>query len=386
MIGLIWPHMELSAAKTWVKGQEEAAIQLLSSLSEINSWSYNTQGIQKIRTEISKAFSPLNSFQEGLESVLKFSKRMHAKKKVLLGGHLDTVHTSDSPFQACIETEENLIGPGVADMKGGLIALLIALEAFEQCDGCENIGWQVIISSDEEIGSSKSLPTWEEAAKQFDFALLFEPSYPDGSFVSERMGSYNVRAEFKGKKAHAGRDFFEGRSANRAMAEWIYKAFQEGGKIQGLQVNAGEVKGGNAINVIPSEAYCKMNFRSYNGEDLSAYFKHLQQVGIGTEESQDVEVKVELLNQKPPKRLNPKARSLFASLERAATALKQPFKTIATGGVCDGNTLQACGLPTIDTMGVIGGKIHTNEEYMVKKSLIERALLTLELLWNFAHE
>ncbi|MFV0340010.1 MAG: M20/M25/M40 family metallo-hydrolase [Parachlamydiaceae bacterium] len=378
--------MELSAAKAWVKGQEVAAIQLLSSLSEINSWSYNPQGIQKIRTEILKVFSPLNSFQEELETVLKFSKRMDASKKVLLGGHLDTVHASDSPFQACIETEDNLIGPGVTDMKGGLVALLIALEAFEQCDGCEKIGWQVLISSDEEIGSQGSLQAWQEAAKQSHIALLFEPSYPDGSFVSERMGSYNVMAEFKGRKAHAGRDFSDGRSANRAMAEWIYTAFREGEKIKGLQINAGEVKGGHAINVIPSDAFCKMNFRSFNAGDLSQFFQLLQSAGKEISEAQDVEVKVDLLNFKPPKNFSSDTKRLFASLEKAASALNQPFKTVATGGVCDGNTLQACGVPTIDTMGVIGGKIHTNEEYMVKKSLIERALLTLELLWNYAHE
>ena len=101
MIGLIWPHMELTEAKAWIQKQEGRALELVSSLSDINSWSYNPQGIQKIRTEILKAFSPLNSFQEELESALIFSKRVESSRKVLLGGHLDTVHTAESPFQAC---------------------------------------------------------------------------------------------------------------------------------------------------------------------------------------------------------------------------------------------------------------------------------------------
>lgn len=386
MIGLIWPHMELSEAKAWIQKQEGRALELVSSLSDINSWSYNPQGIQKIRTEILKAFSPLNSFQEELESALIFSKRGESSRKVLLGGHLDTVHTAESPFQVCLEIEGRLIGPGVADMKGGLVVLLIALQAFEQCSVSKKIGWQVIISSDEEIGSSGSLPIWEKAAKEFDFALLYEPSYPDGSFVKERMGSYNVLAQFKGVKAHAGRDFSQGRSANRALAEWVYKAFEEGKRFQGLQVNAGEIKGGYAINVIPSEAYCKMNFRSFNPDDLSAFFDLLNQSATKIAHSHEVQAEIQLLNHKPPKRMDPNALKLFSRLEKAALSLKHPFKTVSTGGVCDGNTLQALGLPTIDTMGVIGGNIHTNEEYMVKKSLIERALLTFELLWNFANE
>lgn len=384
MVQLVSAIMGLSLAKNWIVENESEGIALVSTLSGINSWSHHPEGIKKCRMALIQAFASLNSFQEDVGPLLAFSKRNKAPKQVLLGGHLDTVHSNDSPFQSVTETMDRLIGPGVTDMKGGLVALLMALQAYERFQENDNLGWKVLISSDEEIGSPESTPYWIETAKRFDFGLLYEPAYPDGSFVSERMGSYNILAEVSGKMAHAGRDFSLGKSANRALVEWVYKCFEEGKKHPTLQINAGEIKGGHAANVIPDHAFCKLNLRSYNSDELAHFASFLENIGHEISIQQDVQIKVSILNQKPPKLVDSATSALFDRLEKATRALGQPFKLIKSGGVCDGNILQAAGLPTIDTMGVIGGGIHTNQEYMVKKSLVEKALLTLEILWSYS--
>lgn len=378
--------MGISLAKNWIAEHENEGMALVSTLSSINSWSHYPEGIKKTRSEIIHAFGALNSFHEEVGPLLSFRKRKDAPKQVLLGGHLDTVHATDSPFQSCLDNGDLLIGPGVTDMKGGLVVLFLALMAFEKYQKTDSVGWQVLISSDEEIGSPLSASYWSEAAQHFDFGLLYEPAYPDGSFVSERMGSYNILTEVKGLKAHAGRDFSLGKSANRALVEWIYKCFEEGKKFPGLQINAGEIKGGHAANVIPDEALCKLNLRSFNPDDLKQFATFLNNLGQEIANQQGVQLKVTILNQKPPKLLDPVTSALFDRLQKAVQALGQPYKLVKSGGVCDGNLLQAAGLPTIDTMGVIGSGIHTNQESMVKKSLVEKAWLTLEILWGYSEE
>ena len=121
---------------------------------------------------------------------LLFTKRENAKRKILLGGHMDTVFEKASPFQKVTKADDgHLIGPGIIDMKGGLMVMLAALCAFEKSAAAKNLGWQVLITPDEEVGSPSSAPLWVKLAKTNPVALIFEPSLPDGSLIDRSKGS-----------------------------------------------------------------------------------------------------------------------------------------------------------------------------------------------------
>ena len=144
--------------------------------------------------------------------------REDAPIQVLLNGHIDTVFAADHAFQQCeiLDAQGIIKGPGVADMKGGIVIMLAALELFEslQYQGDKNaVGWEVLITCDEEIGSPHSRPVLESAALRNHLGITFESSLPDGKLVRRRMGVGYAHAKVLGRSAHVGRNFAEGKNA-----------------------------------------------------------------------------------------------------------------------------------------------------------------------------
>lgn len=225
--------MKTAEALQWLDGQKTEATALLIKWASINSWSENPSGLAEMAEVLKESFSPLADKTEEIKlpeweskplgNALLFSKRKSALNKILLGGHMDTVYPPNSPFQTCRIEGSNLIGPGVADMKGGLVVLYLALAAFEKTH--PDLGWITIINPDEEIGSPGSRTLWKEQAKEVSLALLFEPSFSDGAIVTARKGSMNFHLTVSGTPAHAGRDFRKGKSAIKAISLFINEAY-----------------------------------------------------------------------------------------------------------------------------------------------------------------
>lgn len=358
----------------WIDSQKEKAILLLKKWACINSWSENSSGLKKMGREIVRLFSPLSDQFEEKEETLCFSKRKDSFRKILLGGHMDTVFPPYSPFQKCREEGTKLIGPGVADMKGGLIVLWLALSAFEKFSASPQIGWELVISPDEEIGSPKSRKVWEEKAKHAEMALLFEPSFPDGALVGKRKGSMNFSLVIQGRAAHVGRDFHQGRSAIYAIALFINAAYERSKSYLNLTLNVGMLKSDSPLNVVAKEASCSINIRSFSFEDL----KKMKQDLIDL--TQEIEKKTEtylLLTPTLEKFPKPFPEKMFDILQ---SCTQDKLITRESGGLSEGNILSAAGLPCLDTLGVIGGNLHTDEEYMEIGSMVERAKLTFLFL------
>lgn len=385
--------MTLSSAKNWIATQHPKALLLLEEFCAINSHTKNLEGLSTMRMRLIEAFSELGGTvteipcaknSEPLGSIIAFEKRPEAPLQVLLGGHMDTVHSQNSPFQHCENDKLRLIGPGAVDMKGGLVVMLYALLAFEKNQKNQRLGWKIVINADEEIGSPGSRPYWRSLASSYDFGLLFEPSYADGAFVDKRKGSINLLVEVNGRSSHAGRDFSMGRSANTGIVKFLTALFEAGSYYPDLTINAGEIHGGTAANVVPDYAYARINLRSFHEKDLSHILQDIEQIQIEVGEREELTFRQTIESNTPPKEMTPQLDQLFKAVEETAKELKMPFSMRSSGGVCDGNALMEAGLINIDTMGVIGGKMHTDEEYMDKQSLSDRAQLTLQLLWNFA--
>lgn len=320
-----------------------------------------------------------------LGTALSIVKRPHAKLRVLLNGHMDTVYSSDSPFQRAERLDANTLkGPGVADMKGGLLVMLKALELFEKSPFAEHIGWEVLINPDEEIGSVGSHHHLAEAAKRNHLGLIFEPSFPDGALVNARKGSANFTIVASGTAAHAGRDFHQGRNAIHALAAAICELSHFNKKMPHAIVNVGVVQGGQVSNIVPDMAFCRVNIRGTSENDLNHIIEKTKKNLYDIEKETEVALTLHLETLRPPKLYDKPTQELFAKLECAAKELDIPFNLRESGGASDGNILSAEGLPVIDSLGVVGGKIHTSDEYMFIPSLLERIKLTALFLMQLA--
>lgn len=299
-----------------------------------------------------------------------------ARCRVLLCGHLDTVHDPDGPFRGLTMCSDGKTakGPGCVDMKGGLVIALAALEALDECG--ISAAWGFVLNSDEETGSYHSDRTIRAEAANYDVGLVVEPALPDGSLVVERPGSGQFCIECEGRPAHVGRDFKSGVSAILALADRIQRVHSLADPDRGRIANLGVITGGSATNVVPSHArgWGNIRFRTdADGVEMSGALDAL---------AADGPAKVRVLQSlnRPAKPLVPATQALAVLARRAAEDLGQSLPFGTTGGVCDGNNMQAAGLPTIDTLGVRGGGLHTLDEWIDLSSLVERCQLLAVLI------
>ena len=290
---------------------------------------------------------------------------------------MDTVFAQDHPFQALhwIEPRKLLNGPGVADMKGGIAVMLAALKAVEACAEAPRIGYEVVINSDEEVGSQGSAPLLERAARGKRAALTYEPAaLPDGTLAGARPGSGNFALVVRGRSAHAGRNPEDGRNALLAAADLALRL--DGLKRAGLSVNPSRIEGGGPSNVVPDLAVLRVNLRPRTPAIVAVAGQAIDEAVAAVSCERDVRIELHGGFGRPPKPLTPEAEALFSLVKRAGADLGQAIGWKDTGGVCDGNNIAACGVPVVDTMGVRGGKIHSMEEYLIAESLAERAALS----------
>jgi len=384
---------------------ETTMVERVIQWSNINSGSFNVLGLERLSAALTHTFSELEcegdvlslppidqvnsqgiSTKVDLGPMLRFWKRLQAPLQILLVGHMDTVFPLDQPFQqAKFKNDTIIVGPGVTDMKGGLCVMFEALKAFEKSKHKDKVGWEVLINPDEEIGSLASAPFLAERAKSHHLALLFEPAMDEqGTLAGERKGSGKFTLVVKGKAAHAGRDFHLGKNAICGLAELVLGIDQLNGQREGVTLNVGQIEGGVAVNVVPSLAIAKLDIRTQSVEDES--WARTQIESIIKEVQKQREIKIDLMGQfgRKPKKLSGKTLALYELVQKISTSLGQPLSWKPSGGCCDGNNLSEAGLPNIDTLGVCGGKIHSDEEYLLVKSLTTRANLTYTLLTHLS--
>lgn len=390
---------------SWFDTQEDDMVQLLTNWANINTHTSNYFGINQLSQEISQIFSVLGADIQELEMplsktindrgeeeyfnyapALSFSKRLESSKKALFVIHLDTVYGTESDFQVVKRVDDVLIGPGVADAKAGIVIILKILEAFERQVMHTGWGWQVIFNTDEEIGSLASGDLLSQTAKDFDLGLVFEPSLPDGKFVAARKGSGNFTMIARGLSAHAGRNPQDGRNAITALAKVAIELDKLNGMKEGLTLNVGQILGGVALNVVPDSALCRFNIRLKSVEDQKFVEDSIQTIMNFIQQKTEVEFTLHGAFTAPPKPFDENTEILFKHFYECGKELGMDLGWSDSGGVCDGNRLAAAGLPTIDTLGGVGGNIHSHNEYLEINSLTQRAKLTFLALLKWIED
>jgi glutamate carboxypeptidase len=299
--------------------------------------------------------------------------------RVILAGHLDTVHDPHGEFQTLQPAENGCVtGPGAVDMKGGIIVGLTALEAMNACD--VDLSWTFVLNGDEETGSFQSLDVLRDVARGHDVGIAVEPALADGALAVARMGSGQFKVEAFGRSAHVGREFERGVSAVTALAHVLTRVADLADPAAGCIINVGPLVGGDVTNAVPDYAAAWGNMRYADeaaGERLRA--------GLAALASEtEPRIVIHQTFNRPFKPLTDDVRRLAEAAREAAQDLGQQLPFAETGGVCDGNLLQSVGVPTLDTLGVRGGNLHRLDEFVEVASLVERGQLLAVLLSRLA--
>jgi glutamate carboxypeptidase len=391
------PMRELSTieAAAVERSAAEPMLDQVQSWAAVNSGSRNLAGLAEMASIYADAFAALpgelslrdparvNAMAaDGSLQLLEHGRNLHlkvrpeARVQLLFTGHMDTVYGADHPFQTLAWREDGMLGgPGVADMKGGIAVMLAALKAVEASGAATRFGYEVVINSDEEVGSPGSASLIAEAARGKLAALTYEPSaLPDGTLAGARPGSGNFSIFIEGRSAHAGRNPEEGRNAVVAAADLALRL--AAAKTPSLSVNPARIDGGGPNNVVPDRAVLRVNMRPVTLEDQRRGQAALDRAIAAVAAEHDVRIHAHGGFARPPKPLDPAAERLFELVRSCGADLGQQIGWRATGGVCDGNNIAACGVPVVDTMGVRGGAIHSMDEYLIVDSLTERAQLS----------
>lgn len=301
--------------------------------------------------------------------------RPDSPTQLLFTGHMDTVFPDDHEFQTLRWLNDGTLnGPGVADMKGGISVMLAALRAAEHWGILSGTGYQILINSDEEVGSPSSAKLIAKLAQNKLAALTYEPALPDGTLAGARGGSGNFSIIFSGLSAHAGRNPDDGRNAVLAAADLALRLKRL--SREGLSVNPAKIEGGGPNNVVPDHAILRVNFRPRTPEIVIQTEADLRRIIADIEREHDVRVHLHGSFGRPPKPIDDEAAKLFGLVKQCGADLGLSIAWRSSGGVCDGNNIAACGVPVVDTMGVRGGNIHSKDEFLIVESLVERAQLS----------
>jgi glutamate carboxypeptidase len=374
--------------------QQQSMLEQVQSWSAVNSGSGNLNGLATTAKMLADAFSVLPGEvalvdPEPVDRVLTdgtiktiahgrhllVTVRPDAPTQLLFTGHMDTVFPADHEFQKLRWLDDGVLnGPGVADMKGGIAVMLAALSAVESSANVARMGYQVLINSDEEVGSPSSAKLITALAQNKLAALTYEPALPDGTLAGARGGSGNFSIIFSGLSAHAGRNPDDGRNAVLAAADLALRLKRL--SREGLSVNPAKIEGGGPNNVVPDHAILRVNFRPRTPEIVTQTEADLRRIIADIEREHEVRAHLHGSFGRPPKPIDGGAAKLFGLVKQCGTALGLSISWRSSGGVCDGNNIAACGVPVVDTMGVRGGNIHSKDEFLIVESLTERAQLS----------
>jgi glutamate carboxypeptidase len=388
----------------WIDQQDARLRRLVEQWANLNSGTFNLEGVNNCSQAVLSEFRSLQADVRSLDlppaklidahgepvdrplgKAIHLQKHRDAPVKVLLGIHIDTVYAMDDPFQRVTQLDAGrLQGPGVADAKGGLVVMLTALQALERSAFGGRIGWDVLINPDEEIGSPGSAEIWKNLAKQNHVGMLYEPALSGGALVAGRKGSGNFTAVVRGKAAHAGRDPKAGRNAIHLLGEMIVAlaAMQE--LSPGISVNVGQISGGTAVNIVPDLAIANFNVRVVGIDEQATVERRLQKIVSDLNSRDGYSINLHGGFSAPPKVMNDASRRLMDAFQTCGRELGLSIDSRDTGGVCDGNRLAAAGLANIDSLGVRGGNLHSDREYIELDSLTERAKLSAVFLMKLA--
>ncbi|WP_251551130.1 M20 family metallopeptidase [Neobacillus muris] len=373
-----------------VNEKMEEMLELLENLVNIDSGSYFKQGIDQVGAILSSEYKSLGFDvhvhpQENRGNNLVIRHPDAVAPKVMIAAHMDTVFPIGTAKQRPFRVDGNYAyGPGVVDMKASLVSVLFAMKTLmeSQDEAYKNV--EIVLNSDEEIGSRHSRTLIEEVGKGKEFALIVEAAGKNGSIVTQRKGGARYKIKVKGVPAHSGSDHEKGRSAIEEIAHKTIKLHKITDYDKGITVNVGLIKGGTSANTIAPIAEAEVDVRITKLEQIKAVEQKIQEIcSDPTIKGTKIEVAGQL--NRPPMVKTEKSNQLIRIVQEIGKELGIKIKEEFRGGCSDGSFTSCMGIATVDGMGPIGGNGHRDDEYLEISSLPVRTALLAETISRLTH-
>ena len=297
---------------------------------------------------------------------------------ILLIGHIDTVYPlgilSKMPFH---EKDGKIFGPGVLDMKSGLVIMLTAISALQESGQMPARPITAFFNTDEEMGSYESREIIEKLGKDAELALVHEPAEPDGALLTWRKGTGKFKVKVQGRAAHSGGEHQKGLNAIAELAQHIVAIQNLTDYEKGTTINIGAVHGGRAINIVPAYAEADGDIRIMQ---VSEYKRVEEFMHSLTPVLKDIVIEISCNLNRPPLPFNSMMEAAFDKAYDIAKGIGQEIKAGGSGSASDANFIAPLNVPVLDGLGGSGEGFHSDDEYVLTSSLPERASLTAALL------
>ena len=371
----------------WIEyfnSRQEEMLQLLEKIVHQESPSTDKKAVDKCSALLIKEFRKLRTHitrfpqrHTGDPYLIEYLLPNKEKKKeqILILTHLDTVwpvgKIKEMPFHI---KGKKVYGPGVLDMKAGLVMVLFSLKALKERGVKPKKRIAVFINSAEEIGSKISHKIIQKIARKSTFVLCLEPALPGGNLKIQRKGRLVIRLEAKGKEAHGGTP----ENGINAIEELVGQLrLLNNLKTKGTTVNIGVIQGGEKSNVVPKDAWSLLDIRFWKNAQKKKIIGFFEQL---TAQINGARIKFSIESYTPPMEKTNASLNLFRKIRKFGQSLNMAFEGGKTGGGSDASIASNIGIPTVDGLGPDGDGLHAQNEHLILPSLIERTALLTELL------
>ncbi len=378
--------MDVLAIRDLAAAQRNRYLAALRRMVDIDSGTFNRAGVNRIADlcearfreggwDVERIGQTPRGDEPELGDQLVGTIRGAGGARVLMVGHMDTVFDDGTAAERPFSVHGNrAYGPGVSDMKGGLLSGFVATEVLREArfDGFEHITY--VCNPDEEIGSPSSNATIGRLAAGHDAALILESGRANGAIVSSRKGTTDYVIRIHGRAAHAGVEPDEGRSAVIEAAHKAIEIADVHGRWPGVTCNVGVLRGGTRSNVVAEGAVLEVDLRALELATLEEAKRAIE--AICAQPIMDgVTITVQADGSHAPMEKTGASQRLVDEAVAVAGELGFALRDTATGGASDGNTTSATGCPTLDGLGPVGGGAHSRDEWLDLESVVPRIAL-----------
>jgi glutamate carboxypeptidase len=369
--------MRLREIKNLLVEREQDSITLLKKFVEMESFSHDKVGIDKLCSEIIKTFQVFP-----LEITVLKEKKFGNHLKITMGkgqrqitilSHLDTVYPKGTLDKMPFKVDgDKVYGPGVYDMKASFVMMYHLFDLLKEEELHTDVKLVWLLTSDEEIGSPTGRYLVYEESERSEAVLVLEPSADGGALKTARKGGGKYRIEVNGISAHSGINPEDGANAIEELARQIIHILGIAQPSLGTTINPGEITGGTLFNVVPDHASAEVDVRiltNSEAERIESGFRNLAVYNPKTH------LKVEGSIYRPPMVRTNKTEVLFNLAKNIAEEIGVTLTQVTTGGGSDGNFAASRGTAVLDGLGVVGGFAHSPNEFLWKDSIVERTCL-----------
>jgi glutamate carboxypeptidase len=369
----------------WLAGRQGEMLALLEAMVNTDGGSYDKAGVDAVGQQVRRFLEghgitvetlPQSRFGDCIRASLPDGEdgggEGNARRNIVLMGHRDTVFPKGEPERRPFRVENGrAYGPGVADMKAGLVMNMFVMAAFKAAGSAPGplVG---LFTADEEIGSPEGRPVIEAEARRARVVFNSEPGRPSGGVVTGRKGGVFMVVDIEGRAAHSGGNFEEGISAIGEMAQKITAIHALTDLKRGITLNVGLVSGGQSVNTVAPQAQMQIDLRYVEPADREEVMGKIHEI-IGRSFVPGTRANLTIRGEFLPLTQTPAAARVFQMYREAAVESGLSITGDFSGGCADSGFTAAMGAPTLCAVGPVGGKAHSPDEYLEVASLVPRA-------------